>query len=57
MEYKKYGDFAAVYAKMKQDIPAKELNTFFPNGAISFAIQLNRGNVTAIQLYQYYTSI
>ena len=52
-----YSDYSQIYAKMQRSIPAKELNVLFPNGAVSFAIQLNRGNVTAIQLYQSYTSI
>lgn len=52
----KYGDYSQIYAKMQKDISAKELNVLFPNSEISFAIQLNRGNVTAIQLYQSYKS-
>ena len=48
----KYSDSLVIFAKMKDIIPAKELNKLFPNGAISFTIQLNRGNATALQLYK-----
>lgn len=48
----KYSDSSCIFAKMQDIVPAKELNKLFPNGAISFAVQLNRGNITAVQLYQ-----
>lgn len=48
----KYSDSSVIFAKMQDIIPAKEINKLFPNGSISFAIQLNRGNATALQLYQ-----
>lgn len=48
----KYSDSSYVFSKMQNIIPVKELNALFPNGAISFAIQLNRGNAIAIQLYR-----
>ena len=52
-----YSDCFIIFAKMRDIINAKELNALFPNGAISFCVQLNRCNATALQLYKLVKSL
>jgi len=51
MTNQNFSDSDEIFAKIANIISKKEINKMFPNGSISFAIQLHRSNITAIQLY------
>lgn len=46
-----FPNYEDVFVKIEKSINKKELYSLFPNGLISFATQLSRGNQTAIIIY------
>lgn len=52
-----YPDHIAIFSKMELSINKKELYSLFPNGAISFAVQLSRGKETALNMYNSFKQI
>lgn len=47
----KFPNYEDAFVKIERHLNRKELHSLFPNGLISFAIQLSRENKTAIILY------